>query len=67
VSETRAREALFAPLDDAPEDNLPEPIALTAEQAAAQAEANERDRERQLEWDRTIRALNDNSMAVFHQ
>jgi hypothetical protein len=51
--------------DDLPEDQLPEPIALTPEQIAAQAEAEERDRQRQLEWDRTIRALRDDSMAVF--
>jgi SAM-dependent methyltransferase len=63
--ETKAREPMSPLLDDLPEDNLPEPVALTPEQIAAQAEADERDRERQLEWDRTIRALNDNSMAVF--
>jgi hypothetical protein len=51
--------------DDLPEDNLPEPVALTAEQIAAQAEADERDRERQREWTTVIQALSDNSMAVF--
>jgi hypothetical protein len=65
MSETKERELLFAPLDDAPEDNLPEPMALTAEQIAAQAEAEERDRQRKLEWDAINKALRENSMAVF--
>jgi len=63
--ETKAREPLLAPLDDAPEDHLPEPVQLAPEQIAAQAEEEERDRQRQFEWDRTIRALRDDSMAVF--
>jgi hypothetical protein len=54
----------LAPLDDPPEDHLPEPIALTPEQIAAQAEAEERDRKRRLEWDAINRALVNNSMAV---
>jgi hypothetical protein len=63
--ETKVREPQFV-LPDQPEtDNLPEPVALTPEQIAAQAEANERDRQRELEWNRTIQALRDNSMAVF--
>jgi hypothetical protein len=65
VSETRVRAPEFAPLDDPPEDNLPEPIALTPEQIAAQAEAEERDRQRRLEWALINRALADNSMAVM--
>ena len=66
MSETKTREPLFAPLDDAPEDNnLPEPVMLTPEQIAAQAEAEERDRQQQFEWAAIIRALRDDSMAVF--
>lgn len=65
MSETKTREPLFAPLDDAPEDNLPEPVALTLEQIAAQTEAEERDRQRRLEWAATSQALRENSMAVF--
>jgi hypothetical protein len=62
---TKVREPQFV-LPDQPEtDNLPEPVALTTEQIAAQAEADERDRQRKREWDRTIQALRDNSMAVF--
>jgi hypothetical protein len=34
MSETKTRESLFAALDDAPEENLPEPIVLTPEQIA---------------------------------
>jgi hypothetical protein len=56
---------LFAPLDDLPEDNLPEPVQLTSEQIAAQAEAEERDRQRSLEWAEINQALRDNSLAVF--
>jgi hypothetical protein len=62
---TKVRGPQFV-LPDQPEtDNLPEPVALTPERIATQAEANERDRQRELEWDRTIQALRDNSMAVF--
>jgi hypothetical protein len=62
---TKVREPQFV-LPDQPEtDNLPEPVALTPEQIAAQAEAVERDRQRKLEWDRTIQALRDNAMPVF--
>src|SRR5713226_9140180 len=45
-------------------ENLLEPVALTPEQAAAQAEADERDRQRQLEWAQVVQALQDNSLAV---
>ena len=65
MSETKIREPLFPPLADAPEDNLPEPVALTPEQIAAQAEAAERDRQRRLEWTAINQALRDSSMAVF--
>jgi hypothetical protein len=34
VSETKAREPQFAPVDYPPEEHLPEPIALTPEQPA---------------------------------
>ena len=47
--ETKTREPQFAMPDDLPEDHLPEPVALTPEQIAAQKEAEERDRQRQLE------------------
>src|SRR5882762_6070967 len=46
------------------DENLPEPIPLTPEQLAAQAEADERDRQRQLEWALVVQALSDNSLAV---
>ena len=62
--ETKEREPLFAIPDDLPEDNLPEPVALTAEHIAAQAEAEERDRQRKREWAAINKALRDNSMAV---
>src|ERR1700676_2184102 len=63
--ETKTREPLLlSPLDDEPLDNLPEPVALTPEQTAAQAEAEEQDRLRRLEWAMIHRALSDNSMAV---
>jgi hypothetical protein len=65
MSETKTREPQFALPDELPEDQLPEPVALTPEQIAARAEAEERDRERRLEWAVVIQALNDNSMAVF--
>jgi hypothetical protein len=64
VIRTRLREPQFV-LPDQPETDLPEPLPLTAEQIAVQAEADERDRKRKLDWDRTIQALSDNSMAVF--
>ncbi len=65
--ETKTREPLvFSPLEDEPAiENLPEPIPLTPEQMRAQAEADERDRQRQLEWAMVVQALNDNSLAVF--
>src|SRR5260370_9918025 len=54
-----------SPLEDEPAiENLPEPVALTPEQAAAQAEADERDRQRQLQWALVVQALEDNSLAV---
>ncbi len=66
MMETKTRESLvFSPLEDEPaSENLPEPISLTPEQLAAQAEADERDRQRQLEWAMVVQALNDNSLAV---
>ena len=64
MSETKAREPQFAMPDDLPEDHLPAPVALTPEQIAAQKEAEERDRQRQLEWAVILQALGDNSMAV---
>ena len=66
MSETKIREPLvFSPLEDEPAiENLPEPIPLTPEQLAAQAEADERDRQRRLEWALVVQALNDNSLAV---
>jgi hypothetical protein len=64
-SETKTREPLlFSPLEDEPEiENLPEPIPLTPAQIVAQAEADERDRQRRLDW-MILQALSDNSMAV---
>ncbi len=57
---------MFSPLEDEPAiEELPEPIPLTPEQIAAQAEADERDRQHQLEWALVVEALNDNSLAVF--
>jgi hypothetical protein len=53
------------PADDLEEEHLPEPVTLTPERAAALAQAEERDRQRQLEWASTVRAIEDNSMAVF--
>jgi len=64
MSETKTRELLFPLPDDLPEDQLPEPVALTPEQIVAQAEADERDRQRRLDWAVTVQALNDNAMAV---
>ncbi len=55
---------LLSPLEDEPVGNLPEPIALTPEQLAAQAEAEEQDRLRRLDWAMINQALSDNSMAV---
>src|SRR6266571_3181759 len=66
MSERKVREPLaLSPLEDeSASENLPEPISLTPEQLAAQAEADERDRQRQLEWAMVVQALNDNSLAV---
>ena len=64
MSETKTREVLFPLPDDLPGDQLPEPVALTPEQIVAQAEADERDRQRRLDWAVTVQALNDNAMAV---
>lgn len=65
VSETKTREPQFALPDDPPEDQLPEPVARSPEQIAAQTGAEERDRQHRLEWAVVVQALNDNSMAVF--
>ena len=66
MTETTTREPLvLSPLEDEPAvENLPEPIPLTPEQIAAQAEADERDHQRQREWALVVEALNDNSLAV---
>ena len=66
MSERKVREPLaLSPLEDeAASENLPEPISLTPEQLAAQAEADERDRQRQLQWALVVQALQDNSLAV---
>jgi hypothetical protein len=64
MSETKTREPLFPLPDDPADDNLPEPIPLTPEQLAAQAVAEQRDRQRRLDWAVTVQALNDNAMAV---
>ena len=64
MSETKTRELLFPMPDDRPGDQLPEPVALTPEQIVAQAEADERDRQRRLDWAVAVQALNDNAMAV---
>jgi hypothetical protein len=50
--------------DELPSDNLPESVALTPEQIVAQAEADDRDRQRQLQWDAINQALSDDAMAV---
>jgi hypothetical protein len=65
VSETKTRAPLFDIPDDPPEGQLPEPAALTPEQIAVLAEAEERDRKRRLEWAAINQALRDNSMAVM--
>ena len=67
MSKTKVRETLeLSPLEDEPaSENLPEPVPLTPEQIVAQAEADERDRQCQLEWALVVQALNDNSLAVF--
>jgi len=67
MTETKTRELLlFSPLEDEPAiETLPDPIPLTPEQLSAQAEADERDRQRQLEWAQVVQALQDNSLAVF--
>jgi hypothetical protein len=64
VSETKPRDRLPPMADELPFDNLLEPIPLTPEQIVAQAEADERDRQRQLEWDAINAALSDDAMAV---
>ncbi len=66
MSERKVREPLaLSPLEDeSASENLPEPISLTPEQLAAQAEADERDRQRQLQWALVVQALSDNSLAV---
>ena len=65
VTETKIRDRLgFAPLPDEPVDNLPEPLELTAEQIAVQAEAEEQEQRRRLELAMINQALRDNSMAV---
>ena len=66
MSETKTREPLlFSPLEDEPAiENLPEPIPLTADQLAAQAEAEEQDRLRRLHWAAINQALSDNAQAV---
>ena len=63
-TKVRERELSFPLPDDLPEDHLPEPIALTAEQIATQAEAEERDRQRKRNWAAINQALRDNAMAV---
>jgi len=65
MSETKRREPLvLSPLEDEPAtENLPEPIPLTPEQIAAQAEADERGERRRLEWALVVQALSDNSFA----
>jgi hypothetical protein len=67
MSKTKVREPLeLSPLEDEPpSENLPEPVPLTPEQIVARAEADERDRQRQLEWALVVQALDDNSLAVF--
>jgi hypothetical protein len=64
--ETKVRESeLNLPLpDDLLEDHLPEPVALTAEQIVAQAEAQKREEQHQLERAAINNALRDNAMAV---
>jgi hypothetical protein len=64
-TKVRERELEFPLPDELPPDHLPEPQKLTPAQTAALAEAHERDRQRRREWAMVIRALNDNSLAVF--
>jgi len=66
MSKTKVREPLeLSPLEDEPpSENLPEPVPLTPEQIVAQADADKRDRQRQLEWALVVQALQDNSLAV---
>lgn len=61
MTETKTREPLaLSPLEDEPAiENLPEPIPLTPEQLAAQAEAEEQDRLRRLDWVMINQALSD--------
>ena len=64
--ETKEREPRLAFPEEHPVEHLPEPVVeLNPEQLAALAEAEEPGRQRQLEWDAIIQALNNNSMAVF--
>jgi hypothetical protein len=60
--EAKVREPQFAPLDYPPEDNLPEPVALTPEQYA---DAKKREAQYRLEWAAINEALRENSLAVF--
>jgi hypothetical protein len=61
VTQTTTREPVFCQIDDAPDDNLPEPIRLTPEEYA---EAVAREEGYRREWAAINRALRDNSMAV---
>ena len=63
---TKAREPGLAFPQDYPIEGVPQPVAeLTAEQRSLLAEAESRDYQRQREWASIVRALEDNSMAVF--
>jgi hypothetical protein len=62
MSETKVRQPELGPLDYPPEDNLPEPVALTPEQYA---DAEKREERYRLEWAAITKALREDSMAVF--
>ncbi len=61
---TKVEDALLTIPEDLPEVNLPETVQLSAEERAALATAEERDRQRRQEWAAINRALTNNAMAV---
>jgi hypothetical protein len=64
MSETKTRVPDFPLDDDLPADHLPEPVALTPEQIAAQNALIEQDRLRRADWDAINKALRDDAMSV---
>lgn len=60
-TKTAEREEFCSVIDEAPDDNLPEPVRLSPEEYEA---ARAREREYRREWQAINKALRDNSMAV---